>query len=62
MAMASIKKAVPSREKGKPKMGPACSINLGHNKPSSKESTVPETAPVAKKMATPLLQALVTFL
>ena len=59
--MASIKKAVPSREKGRPNIGPACFMNPGHNKPSSKESTVPDTAPVAKKIATPLLQAFVTF-
>src|SRR5699024_3956835 len=51
--MASTKKAVPSHEKGIPKIGPACSIKVGQSMPNSKESTVPDTAPVAKKMATP---------
>jgi hypothetical protein len=57
--MASIKNAVPSSENGIPKIGPACFIKPGHNKPSSKERTVPDTAPVAKKIATPLLHAFV---
>src|ERR1700754_2182228 len=60
--MASIKKAVPSKEKGMPIMGPACFINRGHSRPSSKDKTVPDTAPVAKKIATPLLHAMVMFL
>src|SRR5436190_1826584 len=60
-AIASMKKAVPSKENGSPKIGPACFMNVGHSSPSSKESTVPDTAPVAKKIATPLLQAFVTF-
>ena len=55
-----MKKAVPSNEKGIPKIGPACFINPGQSKPNSKESMVPETAPVANKIATPLLQALVS--
>ena len=59
MAIASIKNAVPSSEKGIPKMGPACFINSGHKSPSSKESIVPETAPVVNRIATPLLQAFV---
>src|SRR5487761_2077240 len=54
-AIASTKKAVPSQENGIPMMAPACFINAGQSNPSSKESTVPETAPTAKKMATPLL-------
>src|SRR5688572_4310724 len=61
-AIASIKNAVPSREKGIPNIGPACLINVGQSRPSSNDSTVPDTAPVAKKMATPLLQAFVKFL
>ncbi len=61
-AMASIKKATPSNEKGMPNIGPACSMNFGHSKPNSNESIVPDTAPVAKNMATPLLQACVMCL
>src|SRR5205823_10170606 len=32
---------------------PAQFMNPGHRSPSSKESTVPETAPMAKRMAVP---------
>jgi len=53
------KNAVPSHEKGMPIIGPACFINSGHNKPSSNDKTVPDTAPTAKKIATPFDQALV---
>ncbi|MNE30291.1 hypothetical protein D3C80_1237970 [compost metagenome] len=60
--MASMKNAVPSNEKGIPKIGPACFMNSGHNNPNSNESMVPETAPVTKKIATPLLHAFVKFL
>ncbi len=33
-------------------------MNRGHRSPSSKESTVPETAPTAKRTAVPLAQRL----
>ena len=56
--MASVKKANPSSENGIPMMGPACSMNAGQRSPSSKESTVPETAPTAKRIAVPLDQRL----
>ena len=58
-AIASTKNAVPSHEKGMPIIAPACCINVGHSKPSSNESTVPDTAPTAKKIATPFDHALV---
>ncbi len=37
-------------------MGPAKAMKVGHNRPSSNDSTVPETAPTAKRMAVPRLQ------
>ena len=43
--MASVKKARPSSENGMPMMGPACRMKVGQSSPSSKESTVPDTAP-----------------
>src|SRR5436190_8882578 len=58
-AIASIKNAVPSHENGIPMIAPACFINVGQSKPSSNDNTVPETAPTAKKIATPLLHAFV---
>ncbi len=51
--MASVKKANPSSEKGMPMIGPASSMNRGHRRPSSKDSTVPDTAPTANRMAVP---------
>lgn len=54
--MASVKKAKPSSEKGMPMMPPACSMKRGQSSPSSNESTVPETAPTAKRMAVPVAQ------
>ena len=33
---------------GIPKMGPACSIKTGHKRPNSKDSKVPDTAPVTR--------------
>jgi len=56
--MASRKKAKPSSEKGMPMTGPAKAMNSGHKSPSSKESTVPLTAPTAKRMAVPFDQRL----
>ena len=37
-------------------MGPAKAMKAGHSRPSSNESTVPETAPTAKRMAVPRAQ------
>jgi hypothetical protein len=34
-------------------------MNRGQSKPSSNDSTVPETAPTAKKIAVPVAQRLV---
>ena len=38
---------------GMPIIDPAHSMNFGQSKPSSNESTVPETAPTAKSIAVP---------
>ena len=54
--MASVKKAKPSSENGRPMIGPACSMKRGNKRPSSNESTVPDTAPIAKRMAVPFAQ------
>ena len=54
--IASVKKAKPSSENGMPMIAPAKAMNRGHSRPSSKESTVPETAPTANRMAVPLAQ------
>jgi hypothetical protein len=54
--IASTKKAKPSSENGIPKMGPAKAMNVGQSRPSSKDRTVPETAPTAKSMAVPWAQ------
>ena len=52
--MASVKKAKPSSAKGSPTTSPNMPMNLGQSRPSSNESTVPETAPTAKRMDVPL--------
>src|SRR3954470_10106925 len=52
--MASVKNAKPSSENGMPIIGPANSMNRGHSRPSSNESTVPDTAPTANKTAVPV--------
>ena len=51
-----MKKAKPSGEKGMPMMPPANSMKRGQSSPSSKERTVPETAPTAKRIAKALAQ------
>jgi hypothetical protein len=51
-----VKKANPSSEKGMPMIAPAYSMKAGQRSPSSNESTVPLTAPTAKRIAVPLLQ------
>ena len=53
-----MKKANPSSENGMPMIGPANFMNSGHSSPSSNDSTVPETAPTAKRIAVPLDQRL----
>ncbi len=58
--IASVKKAKPSSENGIPIIGPAWRMNSGHSSPSSKESTVPETAPTAKRIAVPRAHRLVS--
>src|SRR5512133_556845 len=47
--IASAKKAKPSMEKGMPMIAPANAMKRGHRSPSSKEITVPDTAPTAAK-------------
>ena len=39
-----------------PMIDPANRMNPGHKSPSSNDSTVPETAPTAKRMAVPRAQ------
>ena len=51
--IASRKKAKPSIENGIPMIGPAMAMKPGHSRPSSKERTVPLTAPTANRMAVP---------
>src|SRR5450756_2639590 len=46
------------RENGTPMIGPANFMNPGQRSPSSNESTVPETAPTANRIATPLAHCL----
>jgi len=41
-----------------PMIGPACSMNRGQSSPSSKLSTVPDTAPTANRMAVPFAHRL----
>ena len=43
-----MKNAKPSAENGTPMTAPAWRMNSGQSKPSSKESVVPDTAPIAK--------------
>jgi len=54
-----VKKANPSSEKGIPMIAPAYAMKAGQSSPSSNESTVPLTAPTAKRIAVPLLHRLV---
>src|SRR2546423_249484 len=54
--IASVKKANPSSEKGMETSGPACFMKVGKRRPSSKERTVPDTAPTAKRTAAPFDQ------
>ena len=43
-------------EKARPMSGPLKAMNAGHSNPSSKESMVPETAPMAKSTAAGRIQ------
>ena len=54
--IASVKKANPSSENGIPMIGPACFMNSGQSRPSSKLRTVPDTAPTANRIAAPFDQ------
>ena len=47
-------KVVRGQKKGMPITAPADCIKCGQSKPSSKESTVPETAPTAARIVVPL--------
>src|SRR4051812_37071956 len=49
--MASTKKDNPSNANGRPRTSPKRPIRPGHNRPISKLSTVPETAPIANSTA-----------
>src|SRR5829696_3429560 len=56
--IASVKNANPSSEKGMPMIGPAYAMNPGQSSPSSNDSTVPETAPTANRIAVPFAHRL----
>src|SRR5512135_1730608 len=56
--MASVKNAKPSSENGIPMIAPANRMNAGQSRPSSNDSTVPDTAPTAKRIAVPRAQRL----
>jgi hypothetical protein len=56
--IASVKKANPSSENGSPTIAPAWRMNPGHSSPSSNDSTVPDTAPTANRIAVPLAHRL----
>src|SRR5712691_4212735 len=49
--IASRKNAKPSKAKAGPTTAPANLIQVGQSRPSSNESIVPDTAPIAKRMA-----------
>ncbi len=55
-----MKNAKPSSENGIPMIGPACSMKNGQSRPSSNESTVPDTAPTAKRIAVPFAHRFVS--
>jgi hypothetical protein len=54
--IASRKKAYPSTTKAGPMAGPASHMSFGHRSPSSNDSAVPETAPMANRSAVALPQ------
>ena len=49
--IASTKKDNPSNANGRPRTSPKRPISPGHNRPISKLSTVPDTAPIANNTA-----------
>jgi hypothetical protein len=51
--IASTKKANPSSVNGRPMIEPAKAMKRGQSRPSSNDSTVPETAPTANRIAVP---------
>ena len=51
--IASVKKANPSSPNPNPMIGPANFMKRGQSSPSSNDSTVPETAPTANRIAAP---------
>ena len=53
-----MKNANPSSENGIPITGPANRMKVGQSRPSSNDSTVPDTAPMANRIAVPLAQRL----
>ena len=52
--IASVKNAKPSSANGSPIDSPNRPMKRGHSRPSSNDSTVPDTAPTANKMLVPL--------
>src|SRR5436309_3528384 len=60
--IASKKKANPSNANGSPTTAPANLIYVGHSRPSSNERIVPETAPIAKRIAADLAQRRVSII
>src|SRR5713101_4269746 len=58
--IASRKNAKPSKAKAGPTTAPANLIQVGQSRPSSNESMVPDTAPIAKRMADARAQRLVS--
>src|SRR5512133_2149143 len=51
--IASVKNVKPSSENGIPMIAPDFSMKPGHRRPGENESTVPDNAPTAKRMAAP---------
>ena len=52
--IASVKNAKPSSANGSPIDSPKRPMKRGHSRPSSNDSTVPDTAPTANRMLVPL--------
>jgi hypothetical protein len=58
--IASVKNANPSSANGGPITGPNVPMNAGQSRPSSNDSTVPETAPTANKIPVPFASRLLS--
>ena len=54
--MASMKKAKPSKARGKPMIAPENFVKVGQSRPISNERIVPETAPITKSNAKAFVQ------